>query len=150
MRKAEGARVDRLEDVLRARESSDDLVLLLRGGQDTSAKLLRQAALFETRYTYGGRRARGISLFAASSAVGELAVLESKLRTYSKYRRVRGAELAEIAMLLPTFQAPHWTVLFQSPGGASRPEEELLSALLDILGPVLDNPRYVPDRLRRR
>jgi hypothetical protein len=81
--------VDRLEDVLRAGESSDDLVLLLRGGEDTSAKLLRQAALFETRYTYGGQRARGISLFAASSAVDELAVLESKLRTYPKYRRVR-------------------------------------------------------------
>jgi hypothetical protein len=73
--------VDRLEDVLRAGESSDELVLLLRGGEDTRAKLLRQAALFEARYTYGGQRARGISLFAASSAVDELAVLESKLRT---------------------------------------------------------------------
>lgn len=142
--------MDRLEDVLRAGESSDDLVLLLRGGEDTSTKLLRQAALFETRYTYGGQRARGISLFAASSAVDELAVLESKLRTYPKYRRVRGAEPAEIAVLLPRFQAPHWTLLFQPPGGARRPEEELLSDLLDILGPVLDNPRYVPDRSRRR
>jgi hypothetical protein len=102
------------------------------------------------RYTYGGQRARGISLFAASSAVDELAVLESKLRTYAKYRRVLGVELAEIAVLLPTFQAPHWTVLFQPPGGARRPEEELLSDLLDILGPVLDNLRYVPDRSRRR
>jgi hypothetical protein len=149
MRKAEGVRVDRLEDVLRAGESSDDLVMLLRGGEDPSAKLLRQAALFETRYTYGGQRARGISLFAASSDVDELAVLESKLRTYPKYRRVRGTELAKIAVLLPTFQAPHWTVLFRPPGGARRPEEELLNDLLDILGPVLDNPRYVPDRPRR-
>jgi hypothetical protein len=40
---AEGARADRLEDVVRAGESSDDLVLLLRRGEDTSAKLLRQA-----------------------------------------------------------------------------------------------------------
>ena len=141
--------MDRLEDVLRAGESSGELVLLLRGGEDTSAKLLRQAALFETRYTYGGQRARGISLFAASSAVDELAVLESKLRTYAKYRRVLGVELAEIAVLLPTFQAPHWTVLFQPPGGARRPEEGLLSDLLDILGPVLDSLRYVPDRSRR-
>jgi hypothetical protein len=37
---------------------------------------LRQAALFEARYTYGGQGARGMSLFAASSAVDELAVLE--------------------------------------------------------------------------
>lgn len=141
--------MDRLEDVLRAGESSDDLVLLLRGGEDTSAKL-RQAALFEARYTYGGQGARGMSLFAASSAVDELAVLESKLRTYPKYRRVAGAALAEIAVLLPTFQAPHWTVLFRPPGGARQSEEELLNDLLDILGPVLDNPRYVPDRSRRR
>lgn len=105
---------------------------------------------FETRYTYGGQRARGISLFAASSAVDELAVLESKLRTYPKYRRVRGAPLAEIAVLLPTFQAPHWTVLFRPPGGARRPEEELLKDLLDLFGPALDNPRYVLDRSRRR
>ena len=95
--------MDRLEDVLRAGESSDDLVLLLRGGEDTRAKLLRQAALFQRRYTYGGQRARGISLFAATSAVDELTVLESKLRTYPKYRRVRGAELVGIAVLLPTF-----------------------------------------------
>jgi hypothetical protein len=105
---------------------------------------------FDVGHTYGGQRARGISLFAASSAVDELAVLESKLRTYPKYRRVPGAALAEVAVLLPTFQAPHWTVLFRPPGGTRRPEEELLNDLLDILGPVLDNPRYVPDRSRRR
>jgi hypothetical protein len=142
--------VDRLEDTLRAGESSEDLVLLLRGGEDTSAKLLRQAALLEARYTYGGQGARGMSLFSASSAVDELAVLESKLRTYPKYRRVSAAALAEIAVLLPTFQAPHWTALFRPPGGARRPEEELLSDVLDILGPVLDNPSYVPDQARRR
>jgi hypothetical protein len=150
MRKAEGPRVDRLEDVLRTGESLDDLVLLLRGGEDTSVKLLRQAALLEARYTYGGQGARGMSLFAASSAADELAVLESKLRTYPKYRRVPGVVLAEVAVLLPTFQAPHWTLLFRPPGGARQPEEELLNDVLDILGPVLDNPRYVPDRARRR
>jgi hypothetical protein len=94
---------------------------------------------------FGERR-----LGAASSAVDELTVLESKLRTYPKYRRVRGAELVGIAVLLPTFQAPHWTVLFRPPGATRRPEDELLSDLLDILGPALDNPRYVPDRSRRR
>jgi hypothetical protein len=91
-----------------------------------------------------------MSLFAASSAADELAVLESKLRTYPKYRRVPGVVLAEVAVLLPTFQAPHWTLLFRPPGGARQPEEELLNDVLDILGPVLDNPRYVPDRARRR
>ena len=42
IRKAEGARADRLEYVVRAGESSN-LALLLRRGEDTSAKLLRQA-----------------------------------------------------------------------------------------------------------
>jgi hypothetical protein len=142
--------VDRREDVLRAGESADDLVLLLRGGEDTTAKLLRQAALFERRYTYGGQRARGISIFAVSRAVDELGVLGSKFRTYPKYRRVGRAELAAIAVFLPTFQAPHWTVPLQPPGGVRRSEEELLSDLLDILGPVLNNPRYVRDPSKGR
>jgi hypothetical protein len=42
---------------------------------------------------------------------------------------VLGFELAEIAVLLATFQSPHWTVLFQPPGEAHRPEEELLNNL---------------------
>jgi hypothetical protein len=142
--------MDRLEDAVRAIESLDDLVLLLRGGEDTAAKLLRQAALLESRFTYGGRPARGISLFAARSDLDARAVLASKLRTYPKYRRVRGTELAGLAVLLPTFQEPHWTVLFQAPGGSDRPEDTLMADLFDILGPVLDNPRYVPDRSRRR
>ena len=141
--------MDRLEDVLRAGESSDDLVLLLRGARTrVPSSCGRRRSL--RRATPTAASVRVGYHFAASSAVDELAVLESKLRTCPKYRRLRGAEPAEIAVLLPTFQAPHWTVLFQPPGGARRPEEELLNDLLDILGPVLDNPSYVPDRSRRR
>jgi hypothetical protein len=33
-------------------------------------------------------------------------IRRTELRTYPKYRRVRGAALAEIAVLLPTFQGP--------------------------------------------
>jgi hypothetical protein len=142
--------VDRLEDAVREGERVADLVLLLRGGEDTEAKLLRQAALLERRFNYAGRPVRGISLFAARGDLDARVVLGTKLRTYPKYRRVRGAALAELVVLLPTFRAPHWTALFHASGGPDRPEEALVADLLDILGPVLDNPKYVPDRSRRR
>lgn len=142
--------MDRLEDALQSGESSDDLVLLLRGGEDTSTKVLRQAGLLESRYTYRDLPARGISLFAAHDRAEELTVLESKLRTYPKFRRVSGSKLAGLALLLPTFHSPHWTALLQTPDGAVLPEEDLLSGLLDILGPVLAIRSTLPDRARRR
>jgi hypothetical protein len=113
--------VDRLEDVLRAGESSDDLVLLLRGGEDTSAKLLRQAALFEARYIYGGQSAWDVTLRCEQRGrrVGRARIEAPDL---PEVPPVPGAVLAGIAVLLPTFQAPHWTVLFRPPGGARQPE----------------------------
>lgn len=142
--------MDRLEDVVRGRESPSHLVLLLRGGVDTEMKLLRQAALLESRYTYAGLPARGMSLFAARDDLDRRTVLGTKLRTYPKYRQVSGAALCELVVLLPTFQAPHWTALFRPAGGVARAEAELLVDLLGTLGPVLDNPKYEPTRTRRR
>ena len=141
--------MDRLEDVLRHGESAHDLILLLRGGEDTQTKLLRQAALLEARYTFEGVPARGISLFAARGDLEARTILGTKLRTYPKYRSVSGASLGELAPLLPTFQVPHWTLLFRRPDGSGRFEGALLVELLDILGPVLDNPKYEPTRPRR-
>lgn len=140
--------MDRLEDVVRAGESPEGLVLLLRGGDDTAGKILLQAALLALRYSYSGLPARGISVFAAHGSDEEFTILDSKLRTYAKYRRLSAPRLAEFAILLPTFQAPHWTILLRAKGPSGRSEEEILADLLDTLGPVLDNPRYVPDRAR--
>lgn len=142
--------MDRLEGVVRHGESAHDLILLLRGGEDTESKLLRQAALLEARYTFEGVPARGISLFAARGDLDARAILGTKLRTYPKYRSVGGAALGELARLLPTFQVPHWALLFRTPDGNARAEGALLAELLDILGPVLDNPKYEPTRPRRR
>lgn len=141
--------MDRLEEVIRRGESPENLVLLLRGGEDTAEKLLRQAANLEARFTYGGQLARGISLFAARDEKDELRVLEAKLRTYAKFRRVSGPRLLELAVLLPTFAAPHWTVLLRAAGSSSRSEQQIITAFIDILGPVMDNPKYTPDRKRR-
>ncbi len=142
--------MDRLEDVLRHGELPDDLILLMRGGEDNEAKLLRQATSLEARFTFGGTPARGISLFAALGDLDARSILGTKLRTYPKYRRVQGSALADLAVLLPTFQSPHWTLLIRAPDGAERAEEGLIGDLLDILGPVLDNPKYEPTRSRRR
>lgn len=143
-------RMDRLEDVVRGGESPGDLVFLLRGGVDTEEKLLRQAALLESRYAYGDHPARGISLFATSGDLDTRLVLGTKLRTYPKYRQVSGTALSKLVVLLPTFQAPHWTALFQPSSGAACPEPELLVDLLGTLGQVLDNPKYEPTRTKRR
>lgn len=49
----------KLEEVVRARESTDDLVLLLRGGPDTKEKILRHADRLEDLFTYQDGLARG-------------------------------------------------------------------------------------------
>lgn len=78
-------------------------------------------------------------------------MLATRLSTYRKYYRASGPTLASLALLLPTFDAPHWTLLFRrSDGEEPGSEAELLGDLLDILGPALDNPKYVPPEARRR
>lgn len=141
--------MERLENAIRPGESVDGLVWLLRGGVDTNAKLLRQAALLEGRFTFDGRPARGFSLFAAYGDLDARLLLGTRLRSYPKYRRVSGPDLTALVQLLPTFQAPHWTVLLRRPGKVHRPEETSITELLDTLGPALNNPRHVPDRPRK-
>lgn len=98
------------------------------------------------RYTYKGEPARGISLFAARGDLGARAVLEARMSNYRVYYRVDAARLSALGTPLPTFDAPHWTLLFPAAGEDSG----LLDELLAILGPVLDNPKYVPPEARRR
>lgn len=49
-----------------------------------------------------------------------------------------------------------WEVLIDSkqlcspPTGSGMTEGDIVEAVLSRLGPVLDNPKYVPDRARRR
>ncbi len=98
------------------------------------------------RYTYKGEPAREISLFAARGDLDALAVLEARMSTYRAYYRVDAVRLSALGTLLPTVSAPHWALLFPAAGDDSG----LLDELLAILGPVLDNPKYVPPEARRR
>jgi hypothetical protein len=58
------------------------------------------------------------------------------------YYRITSAEVAGLR-LLPTFTAPHWTVMFP---GADGPEYQ---AFLDALGDLRENP-YWKRRVGRR
>ena len=125
---------DALEDVLRPDESPDGLVLLLRAGDegDDVDLLKRQALRLHRRYTYDGNDCWGISVFAATEE-NEPWVLATKMGVRRRYYRVRRSDLADWP-LLPTFNTPHWTVLFDGPDG---PEYQ---AFLDALGEIRDNP----------
>lgn len=141
--------MDRLEDEVRQGESPEDLVLLLRGGEDTKETLLHRARLMERRFTYDDRPARGLSLFAASGDLDTRAILGTKFKRFETYRSVAAADLAALGLLLPTFAAPHWTLMFLAPDGAEVNEDAFFDRLLAILGPVLDNPKYEQNKTTR-
>lgn len=69
----------------------------------------------ERRYAYRGRPARGISLFAARGDLDARVLLGTKLKRFETYRSVDAAKLATLGLLLPTFTAPHWTLMFLAP-----------------------------------
>ena len=101
------------------------------------------------RYTYRGGVARGISLFSASGDLDTRAILGTKFRRFEKYRVVQATALTGLGLLLPTFNSPHWTLMFLAPNGSGVDEDAFLPRLLAILGPVLDNPKYQPSTTRR-
>ena len=125
---------DALEDVLRPDEVPDGLVLLLRAGdeRDDVDLLKRQALRLHRRYTYDGNDCWGISVFAATEE-NEPWVLATKMGVRRRYYRVQRSDLADWS-LLPTFNTPHWTVLFDGPDGPA------YQAFLDALGQIRDNP----------
>lgn len=134
---------DALESVLRPDEMSDDLVLLLRAGDgDDNVELLqRQAVRLNRRYTFEGGECYGISVFAATEE-NEVWVLATKMDVRRRYYRIKPADIVDLR-LLPTFNAPHWSVLFSGPDGPD------YQAFLDALGELRDNP-YWKRRLGRR
>ena len=134
---------DALESVVRPDEGPDDLVLLLRAGdtEDDVAPLKRQAARLNRRFTYEGGECYGISAFSATEE-NEPWVLATKMDVRRRYYRIKYSDVASFR-LLPTFNAPHWTVVFSGAGG---PEYQ---AFVDALGELRDNP-YWKRRLGRR
>lgn len=141
--------MERLEEVLRTGKPWGSIAVMLRGGVDSAAKIVRQASMLQARYSFRGGPALGISMFAAEGDLETWAVLGGKLRTYPKCRRVPADRLCDRFLMLPTFQIPHWTILLDGALGDLADGTSVLE-LLDILGPVLDNPKYEPTRARWR
>lgn len=86
---------DALDDAVRPDELADDLVLLLRAGdEDDDVDLLKSQALrLHRRYTYGGEDCWGISVFAATEE-NEPWVLATKMEVRRRYYRIRSSNLA--------------------------------------------------------
>lgn len=140
----------KLEEVARAGESADDLVLLLRGGPDTKEKILRHADRLEDVFTYRDGLARGISLFAAQCDLDAWSVLGTRMQSYPKYIRIPASAVVGRFVLIPTFAKPHWTLLLRTPDGSEVPENELIDELVAIMGEALDNPKWAKTQKRRR
>lgn len=127
---------ERLEDVLRPDEVANDLALLLRGGvyEEGLERLQEQAAQLNRRFSFEGGACYGVSVFAATEETEDW-VLARNMDVRRRYYRIQREDVADLR-LLPTFRAPHWTVLFSGPDG---PE---YAFFVDALGELRENPYY--------
>lgn len=134
----------RLESAIRAGEVPDDLVLLLRGGvHDDELRWLRsQAADLNRAYTLRSGPCFGVSVFAATPET-ESEVLANRMDTRRRYYRINYRDVGERLTLLPTFRAPHWTVMFDGPDGP------LYQLFVDHYGELRDNPYWTRKPGRR-
>jgi hypothetical protein len=126
----------RLEDVLRHGEVAKDLVLLLRGGvhREGMERLQEQAGDMNRRFSFEGDDCYGISVFAATEE-SEAWILARHMSVRRRYYRIRYADVAGLRVL-PTFRAPHWSVMFTGPDGAD------YQKFMDALGDLRENPHW--------
>jgi hypothetical protein len=126
---------ERLEDVFRPDDLADDLVLLLRGGvyEDDVARIQQQARDLDRRFSWQDGSCYGVSVFAATPQT-EDQVLAQHMDARRRYYRILYRDIAGDLLLLPTFRAPHWTVLFDGPAGRQ------YQLFVDSHGELRDNP----------
>ncbi|MEB3020435.1 hypothetical protein [[Mycobacterium] crassicus] len=134
-----------LRDNIRDEQTPADC-LLLRGGPDSTAKLLRHAERMRRMFCLDGDHILGISMFAATDEVGlnsSDGILAGQLSTYRFVYSVPAGVLAAAGFrIVPTFRQPHVTVLIES--------ADELPALLAALGPPQVNGKYGENNHRRR
>ena len=112
---------DRREELrarVRVEEPSPDAAVVIRGGPDTLSLLQSHARRLSRLYVLDGADVFGISVFVARDEIGpgsERSILSSKLRNYAAVYRTTVSTLNDSGfVLLPTFIAPHYTVLMSS------------------------------------
>lgn len=129
-----------VEPLLRAGERLDPHAdLVVRGWPLTVEGLMRNADATRNRF------ARGALPFAAVSAevtvegwTVDSILAGPRLRTRSRYAAVSAGVLVDGGFeLLPTFAAPHYSIVLE-PYTSERLEE-----LLELLGEIQDNPHFV-------
>lgn len=135
---------DPIEHYLRSdAPSADDSFLLLRGSPLELGKLTDQALDFASRFTYRGGSHTGVSVVLATDetdADAQMAGRWLSTRPFVAVARVRDVRRSGF-VLLPTFEAPHYTLIVGLTKAATLP------ALLDL---VAADTRPNPYIRRRR
>lgn len=129
-----------IETHLREHETLDpDAHLVVRGWPLTGDGLLRNAGASRSRFSWHGEPLIAISAEVSTAGWSANAILAGpRLRTRSRYATARAAELLDGGFdLLPTFAAPHHSVLLPSY------DESSARRLLHVLGEVRRNPHYI-------
>ncbi len=110
--------------------------VVIRGGPDTPSLLRTHARRLNRLYVLDGEDVFGVSVFVAQDEIGpasERTILGSKLRSYPTIYRTTVAQLTALGFdMLPTFTAPHFTVLMT---GLDQVDD-----LANAFGRLLPNP----------
>ncbi len=113
-----------------------DASVVLRGGPDTASLLRSHARRLNRLYVLDGGPVFGISVFVAYGDIGgtsERTILSGKLHSYPTiYRTTVDVVLRSGLKLLPTFAAPHYTVII--------PDLDAVADLAAAFGELVDNP----------
>ncbi len=129
-----------IEGLIREGESLDpESHLVVRGWPLTIDGLLRNADATRNRFSLSGRPFSAISAEVTMAGWTLEAILRGpRLRTRSRYAAVSAGELVAARFgLLPTFVAPHYSVILD-PYTPERAQQ-----LLDLLGEAQINPHHV-------
>jgi hypothetical protein len=110
---------DELRLRVRAEQPPLDASVVLRGGPDTPSLLRSHARRLNRLSILDGAPVFGISVFVAEGDIGpksERTILSRKLHSYPTiYRTTVHRVRTEGFEVLPTFVAPHYTVVIPSP-----------------------------------
>ena len=135
----------RLEDRLRSVQQLDHGYVVVRGSQNTVAKLMHSAQTLASQYTWNSEPAHGISV----NVVADLNELHALLRTpaYRTRHHVRRGPVAQVAAagftLLASFAEPtHYTALLEPY------TEQRARQFLDALTTEEPNPYFTGRRPR--
>ncbi|MGH9166257.1 MAG: hypothetical protein ACRD02_00235 [Acidimicrobiia bacterium] len=132
-----------IENHLRSNDVLDSAAdLVVRGWPLTIDGMLRNADATRNRFSRGGEPFIAISAEVTIAGWDLDAILAGpRLRTRSRYASapVAAVQAAQFE-LLPTFVAPHYSVVLRTY------TEEVVQRLLDVLGEPIPNPHFIGRR----